>query len=91
VPFWYLFHRARLVPRLLAAWGIAGYGAFFAGSVAELLGLEIGLLQSVPAGLFEVAIGIWMIVKGFSPRTTLAASVDGATTPPADGPIAVTM
>jgi len=89
VPFWYLFYRARLVPRLLAAWGIVGYAVFVAGSVAELRGLEVGLLLSLPAGLFEVAVGIWLIVKGFSARTTLAASAEEAATLPADGPMAV--
>ena len=66
VPFWYLAYRVRLVPRVLAALGMAGYGVFFAGYALDLLGLDIGLLTAIPGGIFEVALAIWLIVKGFS-------------------------
>ena len=72
LPFWYLFYRSGLVPRALAAWGIAGYAIFATGAVLEILGLEVGLILSIPAGLFEASIGIWLIVRGFS--SPLAAS-----------------
>ena len=47
----------RLVPAFLAVWGLGGYALFMAGTIAELLG-----------GLFEVALGILLIVKGFPAR-----------------------
>ncbi|MBA2631946.1 MAG: DUF4386 domain-containing protein [Chloroflexi bacterium] len=75
VPFWYLFYRSRLVPRVLAAWGIAGYAIFASGAVLEILGSEVGLILSVPAGLFEMAIGIWLIARGFSSPVTASRSV----------------
>ena len=60
-----LLYRCRIVPRLLAAWGFAGYAVFFAGAVLELAGLPYGVMLSIPGGLFEIAFGIWLIVKGF--------------------------
>ncbi|MER7278432.1 DUF4386 domain-containing protein [Dactylosporangium sp. NPDC000244] len=61
-----LLARARLVPRVLAWWGAAGYVVFAIGTVAELFGAHVGLALSIPGGLFEVALGIWLIVRGFA-------------------------
>jgi len=65
VPFWYLAYRVRLVPRLLAAFGVAGYAIFATGYALDLLGLDVGLLAAIPGGLFEVAVAVWLILKGF--------------------------
>jgi hypothetical protein len=67
VPFWFLIYRSRLVPRPLAALGIIGYAVFAGGAVLEILGVEAGLILSIPGGLFEVAVAIWLIAKGFGP------------------------
>lgn len=66
VPFWYLIYRSRLVPRPLAALGIVGYAVFASGAALEILGFEVGLILSIPGGLFEVAVAIWLIARGFS-------------------------
>ncbi|MET4638023.1 DUF4386 domain-containing protein [Mycetocola sp. 2940] len=70
-----LLFRAQLVPRWLALWGIVGYAVFFAGAVLELLGVEgIGLPLSILGGLFEIAFGVWLIVRGFrSPVASVRA------------------
>ncbi|GAA2915780.1 hypothetical protein GCM10010517_81810 [Streptosporangium fragile] len=57
--------RERLVPAFMALWGLAGYAAFLAGAIAEILGYGVGLVLSVPGGLFEVALGVTLIVRGF--------------------------
>jgi hypothetical protein len=61
---WFLL-RARLVPRTLGMFGVVGYAIHIAGATAELMGFHIALLLSVPGGLFEVALGVWLITKGF--------------------------
>lgn len=66
VPFWYFAYRVRLIPRVLAAWGVVGYAIFFTGYALDLIGLNVGLLLAIPGGLFEVAVALWLIVKGFS-------------------------
>lgn len=58
-----------LVPRLLALGGIFGYALFFAGSVLEVLGYAVGNAMSVPGGLFEVALGVLLIARGFTAPT----------------------
>ncbi len=65
-----LLLRTRLVPRALAAGGVVGYPIFLAGSIAELFGIHVGVLLSVPGGLFEVAIGIWLLTRGFEPAAS---------------------
>lgn len=57
--------RSALVPRLLAAWGLVGYAIFAAGAVLEVLGYGVGLALSVPGGLFELALGVLLIGRGF--------------------------
>jgi hypothetical protein len=62
----YGFYRAKLVPRLVALWGLAGYALLFCGMVLEILGFHLSLILSVPGGLFELFIGVWLIAKGFT-------------------------
>lgn len=60
-----LLFRTRLIPRFLAVWGVLGYALFLGGAIAEIFGMPIGVMLSIPGGLFEVAVGIWLLVKGF--------------------------
>lgn len=62
----YTLYTAKLVPRLLAVWGIAGYAIIFCGMVSEVMGSGLGLASSIPAGLWEVSVGAWLIARGFS-------------------------
>jgi hypothetical protein len=64
----YTLYRARLIPRVLAMWGLVGYGIILIGMLAEIAGLGLGveLASSLPGGLWEVFIGVWLLVKGFS-------------------------
>jgi hypothetical protein len=66
VPFWFLALRARLVPPLLASAGMAGYATLATGYALDLAALDVGLLLAIPGGLFEVAVAIWLIARGFS-------------------------
>lgn len=68
-----LLFRTRLIPRFLAAWGFGGYAIFMAGAIAEIFGLPIGVMLSIPGGLFELAVGLWLILKGF-PRAADSAT-----------------
>jgi hypothetical protein len=80
VPFWYLAYRARLIPRFLAALGMAGYAILSAGYALDILGLDVGLLLAIPGGLFEAAVAIWLIARGFSsPSVALIAAGAEAT------------
>ncbi|MQA15068.1 MAG: DUF4386 family protein [Pseudonocardiaceae bacterium] len=60
--------QARLVPRSLAVLGIVGYPALAAGELLGVLGYDVGLVHYAPGLLFEVALGVLLLVKGFPAR-----------------------
>ncbi len=66
VLFCRVLFRARLVPRFMAVWGLAGYAVFLAGMILDVLGYGVGVFLAAPGGLFEVALGVLLIVKGFA-------------------------
>ena len=63
----YSFYKTKLVPRLLAVWGLVGYATILCGSVLEVLGFDLLSIHAIPGGLWEMFIGVWLIVKGFDP------------------------
>jgi hypothetical protein len=63
-----LLFRTRLIPRFLAMLGLIGYAIFMAGGIAEIFGVHIGVLLSIPGGLFEVALAFWLLIRGFQPK-----------------------
>ena len=65
-----LLFRTRLIPRWLSAWGLVGYAIHVAGAVAEIFGIHVSLVLLIPGGLFELALGFWLLIKGFLPETS---------------------
>jgi hypothetical protein len=63
-----LLFRTQLIPRFLSIWGLIGYAILMAGTIAEIFGIHIGLMLSIPGGLFELALGFWLLIKGFEPE-----------------------
>jgi Domain of unknown function (DUF4386) len=63
----YSFYKSKLVPRLLAVWGLVGYAVILCGSVVEVMGFNLLSIHAIPGGLWEMFIGVWLIVKGFNP------------------------
>lgn len=55
----------RLAPRFMAIWGLLGYAVLLVGAMLEVLGYPVGLVLSVPGGLFEIALGALLVAKGF--------------------------
>lgn len=62
----YVLYQARLVPRPLAVWGLVGYAVILVGMLSEVAGSGLGLASSIPGGLWEAFIGVWLIARGFS-------------------------
>jgi Domain of unknown function (DUF4386) len=75
----YSFYKSKLVPRFLAVWGLVGYATILCGSVVEVLGFNLLTIHAIPGGLWEVFIGVWLIVKGFNPSAFVSepANPDG--------------
>jgi hypothetical protein len=65
VPFCRALLRDRFVPGWLAVWGVMGYGVLAAGALLELVGLDVGLVLTIPGGLFELALGLILMARGF--------------------------
>jgi hypothetical protein len=72
----YLMYRSALVPRGMAVLGFIGGPVLVAAAVAILFGvIDPGSLWQViatlPEALWELSLGIWLIVRGFN-RSALA-------------------
>jgi hypothetical protein len=61
-----VLYKSKLVPRLFSYWGFVGYIVFVAGTILELFGNNVGVILSIPGGLFEIFLSLWLIVKGFN-------------------------
>ena len=73
-----LFH-SHLVPKWLSVWGLAGAAAYLAAGLLVLYGLEPlstpQVLLEAPLGLQELALALWLILKGFNVISTPNDSV----------------
>jgi hypothetical protein len=70
----YTLYKAKLLPQWLAVWGLVGYAIILGGMVSALFGSGLGDLSSLPGGLWEMFVGVWLIVKGFNAPAITAGS-----------------
>jgi hypothetical protein len=76
----YLMYRSGLVPQRMAMLGLVGGPLICVSGILVLLGVfdEGGAGQGVataPEFLWELSLGVWLIVKGFNPCSILPADV----------------
>lgn len=66
--FCYLFFKSRCIPRILAAWGIFTYFTMLIFSFVNILSPNLPEMLAIvlytPGVLFEVIIGLWLLLKG---------------------------
>jgi hypothetical protein len=72
----YLMYRSGLVPRSMAILGLIAGPVLLARFVGILFGVfepgsALGGLMVVPEFIWELALGIWLIVKGFDPSAAI--------------------
>ena len=72
-----LLYRSGLVPRIIPLVGLIGAPLLFASDLAVMFGLWAqGSLPAgiavVPIALWEVSLGVWLVVKGFKPSPITA-------------------
>jgi hypothetical protein len=77
----YLMYRSGLVPRGLAMLGLIAGPVLLARFVGILFGVfepmsVLGSLTVVPEFIWELSLGIWLIVKGFNPSAVASLSTD---------------
>lgn len=73
----YMMWKTRLVPRFLSILGLIGGPALLASSTAMMFGaIEMGSivqgLAVAPEFLWELLLGIWLLVRGFTPSAVTA-------------------
>ena len=73
--FYTLFFKSKYVPVVLSLWGIAAASLGFIGTLLEILGYDVPLYVFLPILPFELAIGIWLIVKGINSSAIASESV----------------
>jgi Domain of unknown function (DUF4386) len=69
--YWVFFH-ARVLPRWLTGWGLAGVALGGAAGLCvpfgiTTLGSALHTALNVPIGVQEMVLAAWLIIKGFSP------------------------
>jgi hypothetical protein len=74
VLFYYLFLKSRYVPKVLSLWGIAAASLGFVGTLFEILGYDVPLYVFLPILPYELAIGIWLMVKGINSSAIASGS-----------------
>jgi len=62
--FYYLFFKSGYIPRVLSLCGLIAAPLAFIGTVVELFGYAVPIVVFIPNLPFELAIGLWLIVKG---------------------------
>ena len=78
-----LLYQSRLVPRALPILGFIGAPLLVASDVAVLFDL-VGrtappvALAAIPIALWELSLGVWLVVKGFKPSPILSTDWQGA-------------
>lgn len=74
-----LLYKSRLVPRALSLIGIAGALPLVAGYITTMFGYIDRFspwagLSAVPVAVFEISLGVYLIVKGFKPNSKIFMS-----------------
>jgi hypothetical protein len=78
----YMLFKSNLVPRALSLIGMVGAFLLVAAYLAVMFGVvgqhdSAAGLAALPVALFEFALGVWLIVKGFDPRAVAALESKG--------------
>ena len=62
--FYYLFFKSGYIPRALALFGLIAAPVAVIGTLGELFGIDVPMVIFAPNFPFEIAIGLWLMVKG---------------------------
>ena len=82
IVFCYLFFRSRYIPRALSVWGMLAFLLMlvvtFVGILVPSFPSMIQTISVIPVALFEVAIGLWLLIRGVSVREGTADRILGS-------------
>jgi hypothetical protein len=77
--FYFVLYQSKLVPRWLSGWGLIAALLYWGSSLLVMFSLFAPLstphiVLQAPLGLQEIALGVWLIVKGFNPAALASES-----------------
>lgn len=64
IPMCLNLYKHNITPNWLAIWGVIGYSVFAFGFLMEFFGKQWSMYFLGIGGLWEIAFGIWLIIKG---------------------------
>ena len=71
IPFLVALRRRHLLTGWFAIWGVMGYALLAAGAALELVsGRSVAVILAAPGGLFELALGGFLVWRGFGSAKT---------------------
>jgi hypothetical protein len=76
--YYYIFYQTRLVPRWLSGWGLVGATLLTVGAMLVMFDVIVPLstphvVLALPIAVQEMALAVWLIIKGFSSPASMAA------------------
>jgi len=81
--YYYIFYQSKLIPRWLSVWGLIGVPFWIAEILLSMFGFvdsfsTNAILLDLPIAINEMALAVWLIVKGFNPSAiaSLSAKTD---------------
>ena len=79
--FYYLLFQSKLVPQWLSGWGFIALIMSLAAGLLVMFGFfgptsTISDVLQIPIGLQEMALAVWLIVKGFNPSALASESAN---------------
>jgi hypothetical protein len=83
--YYYVFYRSNLIPRWLSGWGLVAILLHFTSVFVTMFTQtdpfsgSLTILMNIPAGLQELTLAVWLIVKGFNPSAVAALAAKTAT------------
>ena len=87
-----LMYRSGLVPRAIPLMGLFGAPLLITSTVTVLFGIIEPIspwtaIATLPIALWEISLGVWLVVKGFRP-SPITAGMTASATPSADRDVA---
>ena len=89
-----LLYRSRLVPRILPTIGLVGAPILITSIVVALFRIDhpvmaLAAIGTLPIAAWEFSLGVWLVVKGFTPSPLMATPAAAATGQPERQPALV--
>src|SRR3954468_17365137 len=78
-----LMYRSGLVPRVIPLLGLIGAPLMISSALGQVVGINTeysawSAIALVPIFLWELTLGLWLVIKGFKPSAPIMVEADAA-------------